>query len=315
MYNYFLKKLYKLILFIYFCLYNMSYSIDQFAKITGISKLVLRTWENRYNYLKANRTKTNLRSYSDELLIQALKTKFLIDSGYKISFIVSKNDIELDSLMRELKDSANDEMSIEYYINKIIESGLKYNVKLFNKTYDECLLDFNHVDFYIQILLPTFSRIGLFWLINRMNPAQEHFLSEMFKQKIYSEIDKIKIPHSKKNTWLLFLPANEYHEMGLLFAKFLLLKNGFNVLYLGANVPLDSLQKISEIKEINNLLFFSVSNFSKINLIKNITFLRKYFKKTNKYLVSNSIDQNELLKKHQITLINDIQKFIKLIST
>ncbi|MAZ55982.1 MAG: hypothetical protein CMP54_03200 [Flavobacteriales bacterium] len=84
----------------------MSYSIDQFSKITGISKLVLRTWENRYDYLKAGRTQTKLRYYSDELLVQALKTKFLIDSGYKISFISSKNDIDLDNLIYELKSSS-----------------------------------------------------------------------------------------------------------------------------------------------------------------------------------------------------------------
>ena len=81
----------------------MSYSIDQFSKITGISKLVLRTWENRYDYLTANRTKTNLRFYSDQLLIKALKTKHLIDSGYKISFITRQNETEVDDLIRLLK--------------------------------------------------------------------------------------------------------------------------------------------------------------------------------------------------------------------
>ena len=159
----------------------MSYSIDQFSKITGISKLVLRTWENRYDYLQAARTKTNIRLYSDQLLIKALKTKFLIDSGYKISIITTKSDSELDHLIGELKNSSNHETSYDYYINKMIESGITYDTKLFNDTYKECLLDFNHVDVYIKIMLPTFSKIGLFWLTNRINPAQEHFLSEMFK--------------------------------------------------------------------------------------------------------------------------------------
>ena len=70
----------------------MDYTIDQFSKITGLNKLLLRTWENRYNFLKAKRTSTNIRYYSDNLLICALNTKFLIDSGYKISFSVKKSD-------------------------------------------------------------------------------------------------------------------------------------------------------------------------------------------------------------------------------
>tara|TARA_B100000579_G_C22835740_1_gene858635 strand:- start:1541 stop:2416 length:876 start_codon:yes stop_codon:yes gene_type:complete len=290
----------------------MSYSIDQFSKITGISKLVLRTWENRYDYLKANRTKTNLRSYSDQLLIQALKTKFLLDLGYKISFITRQNNIEIDNLIGGLKSSTN-HVSFEYYINKIIESGITYDTELFNKTYNECLLEFNHLDLYKHIMLPTFSKIGLFWLTNQMNPAQEHFLSELFKQKIHSEINKILTPNQKEKTWLLFLPPNEHHEIGLLFSWFLLLKNSFNVIYLGANVPLASIKQVAETREIDNLLFFSIANVSKISLIENMSYLNKYLNKTNRYLVAN-VGQSKLFKKYRITLINDLQKFVKLIS-
>ena len=290
----------------------MSYSIDQFSKITGISKLVLRTWENRYDYLKANRTKTNLRSYSDQLLIQALKTKFLLDLGYKISFITRQNNIEIDNLIGGLK-SSNNHVSCEYYINKIIESGITYDTELFNETYNECLLEFNHLDLYKHIMLPTFSKIGLFWLTNQMNPAQEHFLSELFKQKIHSEINKIPTSNQKEKTWLLFLPPNEHHEIGLLFSWFLLLKNGFNVIYLGANVPLVSIKQIAETREIDNLLFFSIANVSKLSLSENMSYLNKYLNKTNRYLVAN-VGQSKLFKKYRITLINDLQKFVKLIS-
>ena len=292
----------------------MSYSIDQFSKITGISKLVLRTWENRYDYLQAARTKTNIRLYSDQLLIKALKTKFLIDSGYKISIITTKSDSELDHLIGELKNSSNHETSYDYYINKMIESGITYDTKLFNDTYKECLLDFNHVDVYIKIMLPTFSKIGLFWLTNRMNPAQEHFLSEMFKQKVYSEINSIKKSNRASTNWLLFLPPDEYHEIGLLFARFLLLQNGFDVIYLGANVPLSALKQVSQTKKIDNLLFFSISNFSKLNLIDTITSLDKYFKNTKQYLVNSSINSNKSLLKSKITLIQSFDQFIKLIS-
>ena len=291
----------------------MSYSIDQFSKITGLSKLVLRTWENRYDYLKASRTQTNLRYYSDQLLVQALKTKFLIDLGYKISFISSKNDIEIDGLVAELKSSSVN-ASFEYYINTMIESGIKYDVNLFNQTYEQCLLEFNHIDFYTHIMLPTFSKIGLFWLTNRMNPAQEHFLSESFKQKVYSEIDKISSSNNDRGTWLLFLPPNEHHEIGLLFARFLLVKNGFNVIYLGSNVPLHSIKQVYETRDIQNIMFFSIANYSKINLLDTVSFLDKHLCNTNKYLVTNAKVQKKLLNKHKITLIDNIQNFINIIS-
>ena len=98
----------------------MSYTIDQFSKITGISKLVLRTWENRYQYLSADRTNTNIRSYSDKLLVKALKTKFLIDSGYKISLITKKNDVEINHIIEDLRINSNESHMNDYYVNKLI---------------------------------------------------------------------------------------------------------------------------------------------------------------------------------------------------
>lgn len=291
----------------------MSYTIDQFSKITGISKLVLRTWENRYQYLSADRTNTNIRSYSDKLLVKALKTKYLIDSGYKISTITKKNDNEINNIIEDLRIHSADYQSTDYYINKLIESGIDYNSKLFNKTYDQCMKDFDLIAFYTSILLPTLSKIGLFWLTNRINPGQEHFLSEMFKQKIYSEIDKISNQNHNSNTWLLFLPPDEYHEIGLLFSRLLLLKNSYDVVYLGANVPLSALSQVAISKEINNVLFFSISNFSKIKIKKTINFLDSEFKNSSIYAVHSS-DSKDLFKKSKINLISSIQQFVQLIS-
>ena len=291
----------------------MSYNIDQFSKISGISKLVLRSWESRHNFLIAKRTKSNVRVYTDKLLIKALNTQLLIKSGYRISQISKKTDPEMDLLINDLRFIKSSDLSYDYYINKFIQSGINFDSNLFNLTYNECLPNFKIEDFYINIMLPTFSKIGLFWLTNQMNPAQEHFLSEMFKQKIYTRINSY---HTKSNniSWLLFLPPNEYHEIGLLFARLLLVKQGFNVIYLGTNVPLGGLKKVSELKEINNLLFFSISNFSKVNLNETIDFINKNFNNCNNYLVTNKYKMNDLTENKCVTIINNINQFISIIS-
>ena len=72
-----------------------SYNIDQFSKITNIPKLNLRTWENRYSYLVPLRTKTNIRVYSDDLLVRGINTKLLLENGYKISKVSKMNDQEI----------------------------------------------------------------------------------------------------------------------------------------------------------------------------------------------------------------------------
>ena len=291
----------------------MAYNIDQFSKITGINKLLLRTWENRYSFLTPKRTETKIRIYSDELLILALNTKLLLDNGYKISKISKKNNEEIENLITEISTQKTTiESKVSIYINQFIKSGLKFDTSLFNKTFSDCSSKFSMIDLYKKIMLPTFSKIGLFWLSNKMNPAQEHFLSEMFKQKIYNQIDNIK-NKEKKERWLLFLPPNEYHELGLLFTRFLLTYYGFDVIYLGANVPYSSLDQISKTQLIPNVLFFSVSNFSKKNIDITCNNLKNYFPKSNIYLVSN-IDDKKNGNLRKINLIKDPDSFIKRIS-
>jgi methanogenic corrinoid protein MtbC1 len=150
-------------------------------------------------------------------------------------------------------------------------------------------------------------------LSNKINPAQEHFLSEMFKQKIYSQIDSVK-KKTKNNKWLLFLPPNEHHEIGLLFSKFILLHYGHDVIYLGSNVPYSSLSQISKSLSIKNILLFSVSNFSKKNILQTTSLLNKEFSKCNIFLVSNIESDNLFLKQNKIKLINNIDNFIDVIS-
>ena len=292
----------------------MSYNIDQFSKITGINKLLLRTWENRYNFLKPARTESKIRHYSDELLIKALNAKLLIDNGYKISLVSKKTDIEIEDLLNELIKQENEDSFCDFCVNNFVKAALKFDTVIFNETYFNASEKYKAIEFYKKIMLPTFKKIGLFWLTNKMNPAQEHFLSEMFKQKIYSQINTESEKKGKKHkNWVLFLPPNEHHEMGLLFTRYLLLSRGYNVIYLGANVPLLALSEIVKCKEVDFTLFFVVSNFAKLNYQKTIESVNKYFIKSKNYIVTNHTLDEELIKENNVNLLQSVDDFLELL--
>ena len=290
-----------------------KYSIDQFSQITGISKFLLRTWENRYGYLKAERTNTKIRFYTDELLVRALNTNYILENGVKISTVSKMSDDDIAEKVEEIKSSANQNSNEQYFITKFIESALEYDSALFHKIYKDGLEEFGFVDFYKNVLLPTFSKIGIFWLTNRIAPSQEHFLSELVRQKILSNVDNHCDNTKFKSSWLLFLPENEFHDIGLLFAKFLLVCYGCEVIYLGTNVPYGSLQQITEKKQIDNILFFSISNQSKSNLNFTIEYLDRIFDKSNLFLVCNSLDTDLLVKDYSVKILNNLDDLIEII--
>ena len=157
-------------------------------------------------------------------------------------------------------------------------------------------------------------KIGILWLTNRVAPSQEHFLSEHIKQKIAVATDSNFSKNNTGESWLLFLPEGEFHEIGLLFAKFLLIQNGYNVIFLGPNVPYGSLVQVSQNIKIDNTLLFCVANTTKNNIDFTIKYLESNFKNTSHYIISNNLSLDAALTKTDVKLFTELDHFVKEIS-
>ena len=294
----------------------ISYNIDQFSKITNIPKLNLRTWENRYSYLVPLRTKTNIRVYTDDLLVRGINTKLLLENGHKISKVSKMNNQEIQAAIEQIEFSDNKDIKVSYYLNNFIISAINFDEYKFNRLFIKALNEFDFIVFYKVIILPLLQRVGLLWLTNKMSPSQEHFLSELIKQKLYTLIDRTAVNNSAKEKWLLFLPENEFHEIGLLFAKYILSLKEYNVLYLGDNLPIDSLSGVAEKHKIDNILFFLLANYSIKMSEEHLQKLSKIFPQGKIFVVTpNKNIKLPKQKEHSITLLHDLDSFIKLIDS
>lgn len=293
-----------------------SYTIDQFSKITNIPKLNLRTWENRYSYLVPLRTETNIRVYSDDLLVRGINTKFLLENGYKISNVSKMDEQEVQTAVEHVGLSDNKDTKLSYYLNNFIISAINFDEYKFNRLFIKALNEFDFVVFYKVIILPLLQRVGLLWLTNKMSPSQEHFLSELIKQKLYTLIDRTAVSNSAKEKWLLFLPENEFHEIGLLFAKYILSLKEYNVLYLGDNLPLDSLTGITEKHKVDNILLFLLANYSIKMSETHLLKLTKIFPESKIFVVSPNKNLNiPKQKSSNITMIDNLDAFIEILDS
>jgi DNA-binding transcriptional MerR regulator len=290
-----------------------QYSIEQFSKITGFSKLLIRTWENRYNLFVPGRSSTNIRFYSDATLVKGLNIVILREKGLKISKISMMNDYEIESLVRDISKEEGSAYFTKQ-LNKVIEAGLTFNSDLFNRTIDDSFTKFGTLYVYVNILLPAMTRIGYLWLTKEILPSQEHFLSELIKQKLYSHIGNVNISiNDNIENWVLFLPEGEHHEIGLLVAHLLLLEKNNRVIYLGQSVPVDSLNIINDFYEVDNILFFAVTRSSvqrKDDIIFN---LRQHFKNQKIFCVTK---QNipDFKSDKNLQIINSIDQFKSIIA-
>jgi len=290
-----------------------KYSIDEFSKITGLNKILIRTWENRYSFVKPHRTSTNIRYYDDSMIVKTLRYSALVDAGFKMSVLTKLGSKQIDSLINDALNNNNNTNKHSLYISKIIESSISFNQLLFHNTYEKCIKNIGIIACYKHVLLEALNRIGILWLNNQISPTQEHFLSELIKTKIYKEIEKIGFKKLSKENWVLFLPKNELHDIGLLFAYLSLKMNGHNVVYLGQNLPHSLLLSLKDKNKIDNILFSIVSNTSKLDLIEITNFLETHFSESKIHAIINeNLITEERFQK--LSTISSIDEFINLIT-
>ena len=285
-----------------------QYTIDQFSKLTGLNKILIRTWENRYNFMTPKRSSTNIRYYDNFMLTQGIKYAILSRNGYKISKLINLNENDLNKLL-ETALTLNSDLNLKYevYTSKLIESAIFFNQKQFNQIYNDCINDIGFDSFYKEVLIKTMNKVGILWLNSEINPAHEHFLSENIRIKLSNEIEKTETTKNKTK-WVLFLPEDEFHDIGLLFAYLILKTNKEDVIYLGQNLPRETLLSLE--KGDYKFLMFIVSNKVKGFTKELCEFMTKNFKKSDVNIITKQPSE-EVSSFKNIHNINNLEDFVK----
>ncbi|ALJ04374.1 MerR family transcriptional regulator [Pseudalgibacter alginicilyticus] len=235
------------------------FSIKDLENLTGIKAHTIRIWEKRYNLLSPNRSDTNIRNYSLESFQKLLNISYLNNNGIKISKIASLEENQIPIKVREIASRSKAE---DYAINAFKLAMVNFDQVLFYNTYNNLIENKSFNDIFYNIFLPLLNEIGLLWQTNTITPAHEHFISIHIKQKILINIERIQTldPKPKSKTFVLFLPENEIHDIGLLFINYQLISKGYHSIFLGGNIPMESLTDLfTFFDDITFISYFTVS--------------------------------------------------------
>ena len=222
-----------------------AFTIKDLENLSGIKAHTIRIWEQRYQFLNPSRTDTNIRYYTNEELITLLNIALLNKYGYKISHIDKMKPIEMKERILSLTQS---EAQLERIVNELIECMVDLRIEDFESVLDFQITSKGIEKTITQIIFPVLERIGILWVTSRVNPAQEHLVTNIIRQKLIVGIEKTSPALQANSTALLFLPEGEHHELGILFMYYLLKARGVKVLYLGANVPIKDVLYVADLK-------------------------------------------------------------------
>lgn len=234
------------------------FSIKDLENFSGVKAHTIRIWEKRYGLLSPERTDTNIRYYSLESLKKLLNISLLNGEGIKISKIAS---FDVNTFDKVLKETVFEMVNKNHFINKWKIAMLNYDVALFEEAYSEIAKVLSFSDIFKNYLIPFLGDIGLLWQSGSINPTHEHFISNLIRQKILILSYNLQIKEVKRHDklFVLFLPDNEVHDLGLNYLQYEILKAGFKSIMLGASVPIQSLKPfINDEQEVIFISYFTI---------------------------------------------------------
>lgn len=231
-----------------------QFSIKDLENLTGIKAHTIRIWEKRYNLLEPKRTDTNIRYYDLASFQKLLNVSYLNNNGYKISKISTIDESEIPKLVREIA-STND--VDDHAINALKLAMLNFDQTLFYNTYESLLKEKTFRSVFYDVFIPMLTNIGMLWQTDTITPAHEHFISTLIRQKIIANTEKIqsKQVNNSKKTFVLYLPDNEIHELGLMFINYEIVSQGYHSIFLGPSVPIESLVDVQN--HYDDIIFIS----------------------------------------------------------
>ena len=221
-----------------------TFSIKNLENLSGIKAHTLRIWEKRYNLLEPERTDTNIRRYSLDSLRKLLNITLLYNHGFKISKIASLESTEIPKLVRSIALKANSE---QVSINAFKLAMINFDYELFDTNYEEILQHHNFEYLFMNIFMPLMKELGILWQTGAISPSHEHFITNLVKQKIHLQteyLQKNKFEQKNHPIFVLFLPENEIHELGILYLNYLILSKGHRTIFLGQSLQTSSLQTL-----------------------------------------------------------------------
>ncbi len=245
---------------IHYSLFMATYTIKDLEKLSGIKAHTIRIWEKRYGLLEPGRSDTNIRYYSDEDLKKILNISLLNRNGMKISHIADLRQEQISDQVMQVTRESND---FDTIIDQLIIAMVDLDKIKFEKIFSRVILQVGFENSMEKVIYPFLEKIGVLWMTGAINPAQEHFVTNLIRQKLIVAIDELIIsPSPSPKSFMLYLPEGELHELGLLYTSYLIQKKGHNLTYLGQWVPLNDMAEAASVISFEYLLTSIINVYS-----------------------------------------------------
>jgi MerR family transcriptional regulator, light-induced transcriptional regulator len=289
------------------------YSINDLEKLSGIKAHTIRIWEQRYELISPERTKTNIRYYDDFNLKLLLNIALLNKNGIKISKIATMSKVEIQEKVSQIS-----EVNFQYdtQLDAITIAMIEMDEYKFDRILSSNIQQMGFERTIMEVIYPFLERLSLLWLTGSVNPVQEHFMSYLLRQKVIVAIDREPLVSGKDvKKFLIYLPEGERQELSLLFMHYMLKSRRNQVIYIGQDITLDDLRDTYNIHKPDYVFSLINEPFPKISIQQYIDSVSSLFEKSQVLLSGYQVVNKELKIPQNMTILNSLDDTIQFIDS
>ena len=227
-----------------------KHGIKTVASQTGLTQFIIRAWEKRYDVVTPLRTETNRRLYSDADILRLTLLRLATEAGHNIGRIAKLPSEELLELIgtggtvaqlpRIAKEVVPQETSLRFYIASCIAAVKQFEAQALESTLFAASVAFSQPIFLEKLITPLMQEVGEQWKAGTLRIAHEHLTAAVVRTLLGNICQGSDISTSMPNL-VVATPRGQLHEIGALIAGTTAASQGWQVTYLGPNLPAEEI--------------------------------------------------------------------------
>ncbi|MCP1727995.1 DNA-binding transcriptional MerR regulator/methylmalonyl-CoA mutase cobalamin-binding subunit [Natronospira proteinivora] len=219
---------------------NELVPIRTVSQMTGVNPVTLRAWERRYGLIKPQRTPKGHRLYSRDDIELIHRVLGLLDRGMSIGQV--RHALENASEEPVSEDQTN---NWERYRKQMLAAIHRFDESALDETYNETLALYPVNVVTRRLVVPLLQEIGRRWESGEGTVAEEHFFGAYLRNKLGARFHH-RPKHARGQRLIMACLPDQYHEIGLLLFALAASSRNFDIVLLGANLPLEELPQACE---------------------------------------------------------------------
>ena len=211
------------------------------ARRTGLKPDLIRAWERRYGAVEPGRTETRRRFYSDADIERLQLLRRVVGTGRGIGQVANLSNAELRGLISDEAPSAelpplSGNGGAEPFLTLCISAAQRLDVRDLELQLERASVAMSRSVLLEKLLVPLMQRIGDLWKRGEVRPFHEHMTSAVVRTFL-GNLHGAYPPGPSAPHLLATTPPRQLHELGALIAAATAASEGWQVTYLGPNLP------------------------------------------------------------------------------